>query len=587
MNTDFDALQNLQPGLNAGLVVLLSAIAGLLAFALGNALYVVHMRRRRLAQRPRGPLASRARHITGAAAAISLLAFTALNVPGPTLVEGKGWLSGDDLFTVSSRSGFVASYPNADREVKEGETILQLARSAGPDELASAANRRALLAEELESTRLDTLRIDPLLVTAQAAAKDRLNELLDQKRTLKESQESLLRGAQRQQLVDQSRLDTAQKELLAARHELDQVESSFKIAAASYDLARRPGVRALLTQDEIGKREERVNVLRSRRAELHDRIATLTQERKRLQALTATSEATDSKHMALAEAEAARLDDDIVAAGQRADAAVTAIERDKVRAERQREYRIHQIELQIASLDELLNARQGALEVHAPWAGRVGFREPSPASARSDDRPLLVLYKPGSVSVKILVPADQVQLANAKEIRVNMQALIPEAAGATFQGRIVRGNRLPDGTGELQIAGDPPEAAIRELAAGSSVPVRVAVRRLNPLAAAGVSRGWWLAGSLAASIVLTETRLWQLRRRKRRGDPSDGQSTNRWLGIDWGGHPDEFLEYVEGVGVVPRKVRRAVAAVNVAEERRGQRAQIGIAESRGAQESRT
>ena len=208
-----------------------------------------------------------------------------------------------------------------------------------------------------------------------------------------------------------------------------------------------------------------------------------------------------------------KIDGSIARARAAVQAAWQAIEQDKVRAKRQQDYRIRQVELQIAELDALLNVRVGALDVRAPWDGLVGFREPSPASARLSNRPLVVLYKPGSVSVRIHVSADQ--LNGTGPVEIDMQALIPETASSTFAGKITRRVRLPDGSGELYIAADPPEAAIRELAAGSSVPVHVAIHRLNPLAAPGISWVWLLAGALVLGFVVSETRLWWLRRHMR------------------------------------------------------------------------
>ena len=576
MNTDFSVLPTLQPGLNPWLVVLLSSIAGLLAFALSNALYILHLRHRHVIATLTTPFAMRVRNTTTATIVAVVFVALALSVPGPKLIEGRGWLSGDNLFSVTSRAGFVASYPNTDRVVKKGDPILQLVRDAGPEEVAEAANRRALLAQDLEFARLEVLRVDPLLLAAEAGEKGQLDDLLERKRGLIDSQQSLLRGTQRDKLGDQSKLDEVERDLQAARHELDQTESSFKAATASFDMANRPQVRDLFSKDELIKREERAAVLRSRREELRERVTLLTQEHKRLQALSSASRETQAEHMNLRGTDLDDIDQEIAQARERVQAAWQAIEQDKVRAERQRDYRLRQIELQIAEHDQLLHAHQGALDVRAPWDGLVGFREPSPASARLSTRPLLVLYKPGSISVRLHVSGDEAQLGNAKRVGIDMEALIPEAANSTFAGKIAHGASLPDGSGELQIVGDPPEAAIRELATGSSVPVRVVVRRLNPLAAAAIGWVWWFAGALVAGGVFSEARLWWFRRHLHGINGADPVRGRR---VDWGGNPDEFLEYVVGVGIVPRKLRRGGATVEGADERRSRREPTAVGDA--------
>jgi hypothetical protein len=487
--------------------------------------------------------------------------------PGPTLVESRGWLSGDDLFSVTSRAGFAASYPNANRKVRKGDVILQLVRDAGPDEVANAAHQRALLAQDLEFARLETLKVDPLLLAEHASAKSELDDLVARKRTTAENQESLQRGARRDELADQKRLADIENELQTARHELEQTEASFKTATVSFDIASKPDVAGLFSGDEIAKRQERVAVLKSRREEVGERVALLARERERLRKLTAASDETHAAHMAHGGAELENLDQQLAAARERVRDTWAAVEQDKQRAERQREYRVREIELQLAEYDALLEAKKDLLDVKSPWDGFVGFREPSPSTAGIGNRPLLVLYKPGSIAVKVAVPTAPTALAESGNIDIEMQALTPEAASSTFAGKVAQSVELPDGSGELQIVGDPPEAAIRELATGSAVPVHVIIRRMNPLAAAKIGWLWWLAMACAVGVAVSELRQWRARTHARAAAAGTAVAKPTSV-LDWGGNPDEFLEYVVGVGIVPRKLRRATS-IEVAEERRG------------------
>jgi hypothetical protein len=568
VTTDLGSLLNLQLGLNPWLVVLLSSIAGLLAFAVSNALYVVHLRHRRVATRGEQPRSTRARRaLIASAGAFGVLAL-ALAIPGPKLVDGMGWLTGHDLFAVSSRAGFAASYPSADRDVRAGDVILQLMRDAGPDEMAAAASQRALLAQDLEFTKLETLRVDPLLLAAHSTEKDQLDDLTERRRGLVEMQESLVRGQLRQELSDQGRVGDVEQELTGARFELEQTESSLTAAETSFAIATKSDVPGVFPRDEINRREERVSLLRSRREELREQIELLLREQTNLTALTAASQTTDSEQITLRSTELETIDAEIAASRDRLQAAWNAVEIDKVRAERQREHRIRQIELQMAEFDQLLDARAGTLDVRAPWDGRVGFREPSPASARLSNRPLLVLYKPGSIAVRMPVTADRARLSGDSDVGIAMTALIPEASSSTFSGRVVQGTQLPDGSAELQITADPPAAAVRELASGTSVPVHVVVRRLNPLAAADIGWGWWLLIAAVLGTSCSEARLWWLRRQARAAAAAGVEAPKAGFHIDWGGNPDEFLEYVVGVGIVPRKLRRAVSSIDVPNERR-------------------
>jgi hypothetical protein len=114
------------------------------------------------------------------------------------------------------------------------------------------------------------------------------------------------------------------------------------------------------------------------------------------------------------------------------------------------------------------------------------------------------------------------------------------------------------------------------------VPVRVVIRRLNPLAAAGISWVWWLAGAVVAGCVFSEARLWRLRRRVRGTNGADIEGGRR---VDWGGNPDEFLEYVVGVGIVPRKLRRGGSPVEDTDDLRIRREPTAIGAANKAQGS--
>jgi hypothetical protein len=573
MTANFGDVLNLQPGLNPWLVVLLSSIAGLLTFAASNALYVLHMRHGRLTAKFTGRSAMRVRNAIAAALIAMSVVALCLAVPGPTLVDDRGWLSGDNLFVVSSRAGFTASFPNADHEIRKGDPVLELVRDAAPEEVAAAANRRAQLAQDLQFAQLEVLRVDPLVLAAQESSQSQLDALLERRRTLVENQHSQLRGAQQDKVGERVKLDEVERDLQAARHELDQTQASFNAASASVEMVHRPDLIGVLSKEDVIKREERAAVLHSRLDELHERIALLEDQQNRLQALTSTSDETQIKHMTMRSTELEDIERQIALARTQVQAAWKAIDEDKVRAERQRDFRARQIQLEIAEYDQLLHTREGALDVRAPWDGLVGFREPSPGGAHLSNRPLLVLYKPTSISVRIHVSADEAWLASAsREVGINMEALLPEAAGSAFAGKIIGGVRRPDGSAELRIVADPPEAAIRELATGSSVPVHVVIRRLNPLAAVGIGWAYWLAGALIAGCAFSETRRWWLRRPEQDIDSADTEyPLTGGLRLDWGGDPDEFLEYLVGVGIVPRKLRRSLAAVDDLEDGRGRR----------------
>ena len=570
---DLATVWKIQPALNPWLVVLLGGISGLLVFAVSNALYVLVRRHRRVDVRPPHPIAFRLRQLVAVSGPIMLVLLLVHSVSGPKLVDGKGWLSGDGLFTVNNRPGFRANYPNTSQTVKQGDVILQLVRDAGPDEVAAATNRRALLLQDREFARLEILRVDPLLVGEQAAATEHLRELGNRKQRLLDSRDTFLRSSPRQQMQDQNQLDGISRDLQSSRHELEQTEAS--IAAATQELQQMtteygPEGQDLLAGDALKDHRKRVELLRSRQTALQQRVELLHREQERLQVLTSKVHETNGAQLELRTGELADIDRQISDASERVAGAQRRIEQDKQRAELQRENRIRQIQLQIDELDVLLEAREGRLDVQAPWTGIVGFRESSPEAVRLGSRPLLILYEPGKVSVKIGVPADQAALEPGDHIAIEMQALIEETSSSTFTGRLAQKKLRGDGSAELLIACDPPGRALRELAAGDSVPVHVIIRGLNPIAAAGVSWGWELAGLGLLGLLFAEVSWRRAARRAAHPSSSDAQPERpSFLQIDWGGDPDEFQEsVVGGSGTVLRKLRQPIAVASLPEERR-------------------
>ncbi|CAK0739410.1 membrane hypothetical protein [Gammaproteobacteria bacterium] len=556
MDVDLNTLLRVSPTLNLWLVVLLGSSSGLLVFAISSALYARHLRHRRTAKPRIDPRAVRVRRALGTALTIFVLIMLVQAVP--SLVDARGWLSADGLFTVMARTGFLASYPNSNRQVTKGEVILKLIRDAGPEEVAAAENQRALLNQELEFSRLEALRIDPLLLTAQITAKEQLQSLEERSQKLSEARAVMVRGVPQQQSSDQAQI---YKELQKTRRELEQNDISLKAATNSYEIVSRAESKGLFPADEVVRRAERFGLLHSRQTELHERIDLLTHEQQRLRDLSVANGKTYDEQVQRHATELTELQAQTAEAREHLQSASQAVERDKLRAQQQRQNRIRQIELRIAELDELLNAGDEGLEVRSPMDGVVGFREPSPAGIRTASRPLLVLYRPGSIVVKLHVPANQSPPVD-KRVRVDLQALLPETMDATFFGRIIDRQTMSDGSIELQVACEPPEAALRELAIGASIPIRAVIRRPNPLAMSGIPWSWWLMGAVVFGLMWAEIRLWLQRR------ALAGASNHRFT-IDWGGNPDEFLEYVAGVGLVPRNICRTAQQIIPWEERNG------------------
>jgi hypothetical protein len=283
----------------------------------------------------------------------------------------------------------------------------------------------------------------------------------------------------------------------------------------------------------------------------------LRKERAQTTDLTSTTEGTYTNQLALRSNELSALSRRIGLARQAVKEAAQKLDEDKTRAAAQREKRLKQVQIQIDELNTLLDATEATLSARAPWDGIVGFREPSPASVRSDVRPLLVLFQPGKISTRMQLPAAHAPVHPGEKLDIRLRALTPEAVNTTIGGELVERVPLEDGTVELRITCHPPPSAVRDLAMGNTIPISVVIRRPDFLARLGLSWPVAFAFICVIAVGVSELRLRLKRRRAARasvGDRSAHGVQSRSKRLDWGGDPNEFQEFVVGVGLVSRRV---------------------------------
>jgi hypothetical protein len=283
----------------------------------------------------------------------------------------------------------------------------------------------------------------------------------------------------------------------------------------------------------------------------------LRTERGQLANLASNTEGTFSDQLALRSGEITALNRRLATGRQTLDEAARRLDQDKVRAAAQRDQRVKQIQIQIHELDALIDPSESTLSSRAPWDGVVGFRESSPASVRSDLRPLLVLFRPGTITARLQVAAS-VSAAPGQKLDIRVRTLMPETVNTAVSGELIERVPLPDDMVELRIACQPASAAVRDLAMGTTVPVGVVVRRPDLLARLKLSRAGGVVIIGLLSFGIAEVRL-RLRRRRQRASTVAAQEPPRRR-IDWGGNPQEVQEFVVGVGLVPARLRSVASA---------------------------
>ena len=190
------------------------------------------------------------------------------------------------------------------------------------------------------------------------------------------------------------------------------------------------------------------------------------------------------KDVAWGAAEVEKLECAVAAAGRERDAAADGLRRlaaiaDEQVAGLEREIAAHRARrAAVAELEDGANSRLTAgeagrpLEVAAPFAGRVAWRDPSPRKAYGA-QPLLVIAPPDAFRLRVRLPAREVDaLAAAGPVVIE---LVDRAVERRFPGRLAESRPLAEDPDYLlaEVACDPPGEAVRDVAAGESVKARL------------------------------------------------------------------------------------------------------------------
>lgn len=485
-------------------VLIIGALAGLTLFAASYASMVWLARRRRVhaleAAEARPSPVLTALLWTCVTVAVACLARA---VPAQLLLEREGLLSGEDLFAIKPRAGLVATYVASGPVVRAGEGLLRFRGHDGGDAVLAVRARRQLLEKELDLEESRPLESDPAVVRRADQAELLVRTGEQEEKLLASERDLILREAAERELEMKARRYRLEADAQDAEREVALGQASLRTARDGLAAAEALLARGLVSKLEVDRERESVLVLEGRLAHAEGRRASIALEEREVIRLGEEARSTVEGQLAARRGALEAAARDVASARQALERARAAVAEDRDRALAGREKRMRQIEAQIDECDGFLG---GGQTVAAPFDGRIGFREPSPSSPPSDGGPLLVLYRPGRVRVKVRVP-DQ-ESFRADDLELELTALSTQTLKSPFTGEVIRRSPIAGGSLELEIACDPPDRVFRELAQGGTVPVRVAVRR--PLAATPTFRVG--AGFAAAAVLLGAARAVKRRR---------------------------------------------------------------------------
>ncbi len=404
------------------------------------------------------------------------------SVASSRLSERSGFLVGEDLVSVRPRPGLVARFEPSGVNVQQGQFLIRFTGEDGEAPQLALEKRLELLKGELEIARGHPLEFDPELVRREESARTSLENSERRMKQLASERDAIARERTQRRLDFADRIFRIEHDDRTGKRELAELVTRVdteRSALASDELLASQGA---LPERDAARGRDALSALEGRIAQFQDLHAIRGRERRELENLRSATELALAQQVQERSAELENETARTAAARSALALAQSALDQDRPRAEALRERRLRQIQIQLDECQALLEGRGRQLNFQAPWNGRIGFREPSPASPPSDNGPLLVLYRPGKIAADVRLEPGEAQ---AMDSDLHAEIHIPPSTSAFMEGRatedplagtLVQKSLLPDGSAELRFALDPPERIVRQLAMGGIIPVVVDLR---------------------------------------------------------------------------------------------------------------
>jgi HlyD family secretion protein len=406
----------------------------------------------------------------------------------------EGLLSGDGLFAVRARDGWMLDFLYRGESAEAGQVLARLRSPEREAELQVLKWRRAALEARQKMLSKQPLELDPEIVRRfQEAAADQqqLRAFLTQ---LTSEHRLVTRDLLAEHLAKQEKHQQLHTEIAQLEHELTQAQAKHQFSAHHTQRLEALLKRHLASPSELEKQQTELAVFTAQVANLQARLQRKQAEQRllvddiaQLQALRTTQ-----SQQLVGEIERTRME--MGDATQAMHDFETQLAKDLKRATLVQERQLEAVELELRQVEAQLQGLAATLQVRAPFAGHVVYRDLSP-NAASDATTVLVLAPPAGFDLRLRLPASELQaLAHAGPVTLE---LLEPAVQRRFQGTLVRWQPLPDDPrfvlAELQC--QPPAQAIRQLASNENVAARLVWRpplytaALFPLAAGAVVLG--------------------------------------------------------------------------------------------------
>lgn len=406
----------------------------------------------------------------------------------------EGLLSGDGLFAVRARSGWMLDFLFSGESVDAGQVLARLRSPAREAELRALQWRRTALEARKQMLSKQPMELDPELVRRFQEATTNRWQLRASLTQLSSEHRLVTRELLAEHLVKQEKHQQLHTEIAQLEHELAQAQAKRQLSEHTVQRLEAMLQRHLVASAELEAQQTELAVFKAQVANLHARLTSKQEEQRllahdmaRLQALRTTQSQQLGDEIERTRAEMGD-------ATQVTHDSETQLVNDLKRAALVHERQLEAVELELRQVEAQLQGLEATLQVRAPFAGHVVYRDPSP-NAAVDATTVLVLAPPEGFKLHLRLPASEVQaLAHAGPVTLE---LLDPAVQRRFRASLVRWQQLPDDPrfvlAELQC--QPSAHAIRELASDEKVAARLVWRpplstaALFPFAAGAVVLG--------------------------------------------------------------------------------------------------
>jgi hypothetical protein len=458
----------------------LSGAVGFGVYCVSCALHVWHRRNAKSSDKPaqRGAILGlrRAAMVLLAMGVVGMVLSAAWNA----IVGREGLLIGEGLFTVRCPDDLEVGELGAEGNVAKG---VVLARYRSPRREAEIGVLR--LRQQGLEIQEQLLTSEPLAVDSQITAQ--IAELSDEQQSLRTDLTSLgiekdrvVRDYLREQLTKQDEIGRLQRTFDKLRNELQQAVSESRLQQA--DLARYIALRSrhAISEEQYADKENRtqqallqVQKLEEESNHVQRDKAELERGLRELKDVSAQQSADLEKNVASLTSQLENVDARLKEVRERRTEDLTRAARHRRESHEQLDVERKQVGQQLAGLTQ-------AMEVRAPFAGRVVYRASSPRSVHAHE-PVLVLAAPEAFRFQIELPSwirRSLEGAGAVPLEFLARSEREEErrfVRSRFVGTLAEWRDVPDhhGYGVAELRCEPAAESVLWLAGGERLPARL------------------------------------------------------------------------------------------------------------------